>query len=309
MAKDTPTPPPAPTSSGGTGRIILIVILAIALVGIGIFAYLQYGQNQELEQAKAEIEAEKQELIVELEQAGKELEAKIILVDSLGGDVAELLELKAQLETEKEQIRRNKDLQLRDLRDKVEGYEYLLKEKDKEIEKLQVMTENLMTENTSLKSTQNELQSTLSNLNEEKEQLQTKVEKASRLQAENITTKAINSRGREREGEFRPRHIDQIMVSFSLANNEVAPLGGRDILLRILDPQGNALFDVATGSGTFMKDGREVFYTAKQEIIFDNSGQALSFTYQKTKEFASGRYTVELYEGNESIGKSYFVVK
>lgn len=309
MADVTPTPTPQSSPQGGKGRTILIVLLALALVGIGVFAFLQFQQNQELAEAKAAIEAEREQLIGELSQAGRELEEKIALVDSLGGDVAELVAIKAQLETEKEQLRRSKDLQLRDLRDKVEGYEYLLREKDKEIEKLQAMTENLMTENTSLKSTQNQLQSTLSTLNEEKAQLADKVEKASRLQAENIKTRAVNSRGREREGDFRPRHIDQLKISFNLANNEVAPLGGREILLRILDPQGNPLFDVATGSGTFLQEGREVFYTAKQEIIFDNTEQELVFEYQKTREFTAGRYTVELYEGNEAIGKSYFIVK
>lgn len=309
MTEQTQTPPATENKGGGAGRTILIVVLALAVVGLGIFTYLQMQENKALEETKAQIEAEKESYIEELNKVSKELDEKIKVIDSLGGDIDELIEIRAQLETEKEQIRRSKDLQLRDLRDKVEGYEYLLKEKDKEIEKLQQMTESLMTENTELKNEKNELKSTVSSLNVAKTELEEKVTIASQLKAENIKTLAINSRGKEREGEFRPKHIEQLKIDFNLAKNDVAPIGGREILIRIIDPQGNALFDVATGSGTFVLDGREIFYTAKQEILFDNTQQQIGFVYQKTKEFTEGKYTVEIYEGNRQIGKTYFIVK
>lgn len=309
MTENTQSSATPQKNNGGAGRTILIVILALAVVGLGVFTYLQMQENKELEDTKAQIEAERDSYIEELNKVSKELDEKIRVIDSLGGDITELIEVRARLETEKEQIRRSKDLQLRDLRDKVEGYEYLLKEKDKEIEKLQKMTESLMTENTELKNEQNELKSTVSSLNVQKTELEEKVTIASQLKAENIKTVAINNRGKERDGEFRPKHIEQLKIDFNLAKNDVAPIGGRDILIRIIDPQGNALFDVATGSGTFVLDGREIFYTAKQEILFDNTQQKIGFVYQKTKEFTEGKYTIEIYEGNRQIGKTYFVVK
>jgi cell division protein ZapB len=69
------------------------------------------------------------------------------------------------------------------------------------------------------------------------------------------------------------------------------------------------IFDVAKGSGTFIFNGKEEFYTAQQEILFDNTRQKLFFLYDKGSEYASGNYTVEIYAQDYLIGTTGFVVK
>jgi hypothetical protein len=69
------------------------------------------------------------------------------------------------------------------------------------------------------------------------------------------------------------------------------------------------LFDVARGSGTFMYQSKEEFYTAAQEILFDNTKQQLSFIYDKGSEYPSGTYDLEIYADDYQIGKGQFVVK
>ena len=148
----------------------------------------------------------------------------------------------------------------------------------KKIAKLEALNEELLSENTNLKSEKNELNDSISRLKNNREELEGKVEMASRLKAENIKIIAINSRGREREDkEFKPRHIEKLKIQFNLAENSVAQPEGKDIIVRVINPLGNALFDVATGSGSFMINGKEMFYTAKQEILFDNTQQRAFF--------------------------------
>ena len=79
--------------------------------------------------------------------------------------------------------------------------------------------------------------------------------------------------------------------------------------MRIIDDNDNVLFDVARGSGTFVLDGKETFYTAKQEILFDNSQQVVSFLYDKGSEYLPGRYVMEVYTEGYLMGSKSFRVK
>jgi cell division protein ZapB len=89
----------------------------------------------------------------------------------------------------------------------------------------------------------------------------------------------------------------------------VAPIEGKTILIRVSDENGQPIFDVAKGSGTFQLNGREEFYTSAQEILFDNTKQKLTFVYDKGSEYASGVYNVEIYTDGYLMGRSQFTVR
>ncbi|GJM30981.1 MAG: hypothetical protein DHS20C17_36160 [Cyclobacteriaceae bacterium] len=129
------------------------------------------------------------------------------------------------------------------------------------------------------------------------------------MKAENIKISAVNKRGREKEDEFKNRQIESLKVGFNLAENSVAPIEGKDIRIRIIEPEGNVLFDVARGSGTFMIRGREEFYTSTQDILFDNTRQQITFLYEKGSDFILGDHTVEIYADEDLIGSKSFTVK
>ncbi len=129
------------------------------------------------------------------------------------------------------------------------------------------------------------------------------------LKVENIRIFALNSRGKIKENEFKARYINKLRIDFNIAENNLAPIEGKDIMIRIVGPDDNVLFDVATGSGTFMFRGREEFYTARQQILFDNTMQKLSFDYDKGSEWATGRYELEVYNDDYIMGERAFMVK
>ncbi len=299
-------------STNKNKRTLIIAVIALLLIVNGVVYYMDYREKQEL---KAEINSKNTELLEtyeKLTQISSELDRKIQEIEALGGDVAELQQAKAELEAEKEQLTRSASIAQRrygEIREKVQGYETLLKQKDVELTRLRALSDSLYAENTNLKTTQNKLSDSISLITEKRAELQKKVNVASRLKAENIKVLAVNKRGKEREGEFRDRQVEQLKVTFNLADNPVAPIESKDILLRIIDPDGNVLFDVATGSGTMMINKREEFYTARQEILFDNTRQQLTFMYEKESDYEDGTYQVELYAEGYLIGTEKFTVK
>ena len=80
-------------------------------------------------------------------------------------------------------------------------------------------------------------------------------------------------------------------------------------MIRIIDENSQVIFDVARGSGTFIINGKEEFYTASQEILFDNTKQKLTFVYEKGSDYPSGNYLIEIFTDDYKMGSAQFVVK
>jgi len=298
--------PPPSQKSNKTGLYVTIIIILV--IGLSVALFFTFQKKRQVEQKDSELLTAYERL----DSISDVLGTKIIQIEELGGDVEELDSIKTELEKEKENLLKNKkysDRQIRDLNDRLEGYKELLVMKDTEIEELKQVNEQLVTENTELKTERNVLHQTIQEAEKTKDELQQKVKVASQLEAENIAVYAISSGGKEREGEFRARQIDQLKVEFSIAKNDVAPIEGKEIFIRVLDENNNPIFDVAKGSGTFMLDGKETFYTAKQEILFDNTQQSLSFIYDKETEYERGTYKMEIYTDGYMMGSKTFRVK
>jgi len=149
----------------------------------------------------------------------------------------------------------------------------------------------------------------LNRLSKNKDELAGKVAIASQLKAENIAIKAVNNKGKERESPFKNRQLQKLKIEFNLAENKVAPIEGKKIMIRIIDENNQVIFDVAKGSGTFIYNGKEEFYTASQEILFDNTKQKLTYLYEKGSDYAPGKYAVEVYADNYKIGAGIFEMK
>ncbi|MDX5478644.1 MAG: hypothetical protein LPJ98_09330, partial [Cyclobacteriaceae bacterium] len=195
------------------------------------------------------------------------------------------------------------------LNQRISSYSKTIQEKDAEILQLREINQQLYAENEGLKSTQSQIEEEVVKLNMKQQELQEKVNVAAVLKAENIVVAAVNSRGREREDGFRDRQIEKLKVSFNIADNKVAEHGNRDIYVQVIAPNNQPIFDIAKGSGTFTIDGREEFYTAHQDLFFNNTKQALTYYYEKGSKYTSGKYEVRIYADGYQIGTSSFEVK
>lgn len=290
-------------------RNLIIAFLAIIVIVNGVKWYLDREEKIEMQ---AFYDSELEDARVRFAAISEELDEKIREIDSLGGDIEELTMAKKTIEAERDQLQRTRRANRRliiELRDKVDGYEQLLKIKDKEIEQLTKLNQELFTQNTGLKEQTNRLNQSITQLNQNKEQLEEKVAVASQLKAENFDISAISKSGKEKKDSFRNRQIKSLRIEFDIPQNKVAPIEGKTILMRIIDENGQVLFDVARGSGTFMYGDKEQFYTESKDILFDNTNQRISYLYDKGSEYKSGKYFVEIYTDGYLMGKESFIIK
>lgn len=301
------------------------LILAIALAAI--FGFLYFNARQENDKIKIDVTEKERTLLTtqsKLDSIGRELDAKIAEVTALGGQVEELESLKAQLEQDKKNLLNSKSVSIRDFQNKIKNYESILVQKDEEIARLRSENTNLTsqnqtlstqvstleTEKTSLQTEKAALNDSVQNYTSRNRELSEKVTLAAALKAMNITTTAINSRGREREGtEYKARRVDKVKVTFKLSENPLTKKENKTIYMRLLDPRGNVISDMATGSGAFTFGGKETVYTAKQTVFYDNSGQTVDFIYSRGTPYEAGTYTIELFSEGFRVGQSSFAIK
>lgn len=299
-------------SSSSSKKVLAIVVIGLLVIINGIQWYLS---EQRAARDKELIESKEMELVTtfaKLDSLSKQLDLRAKEIDKLGGKSDSLKVIIAQLEREKNELRMAKNLTLERLnkyKEKIEFYENELKSKDAEIARLKVVNEELLGENIMLKNEKTELKDQVNTLKAAKGQLEEKVNVAATLKAINIRFASQSKKGKEKEDrEFKARQLEKLKIMFNLDENPLAELGTKKIILRIIEPEGSALYNVASGSGTFTFKGNELFYTAAQEVLFDNSKQLIVFEYDKGSEFKKGQYKIELYCEGAMIGKDSFIV-
>ena len=294
------------------GKNIIIIVLLLLVIISGIKLYTDYVDRSKKTEEILLLSTENNDLNKRLDSVTYQLDLRIQEIEKLGGDVKALEEVRDQLIAERNTPRQRSSSEIVALNEKIKTYNNMIVEKDQEILELRAVNQQLFTENQDLKTTQAEIEEEVAQLNIQKEDLQAKVNVASMLKAENIEIAAVNSKGKERvetTKDFKNRQIERIKVSFSLSDNKVAEKGPRNIYVQVLAPNAQPIFDVAKGSGTFMMQGAEQFYTVKQDVIFDNTEQELTFFYEKGSDYVSGIHEVKIYVDNYEVGSKTFTVK
>jgi hypothetical protein len=303
------TPQSPKPARNDRGKNILIIVLAFLVVMSGIKLYTDYVDKTRKSEEILILSEENNDLNRRIDSVSFQLDLRIQEIEKLGGDVAELTEIKNQLTEERNLNRARSTQEIAALNKRINDFSTRLKEKDEEILRLREINQQLFTENEDLKTNQAQIQEEVVQLNITKKELQEKVNIAARLKAENIVVAAVNSRGKEREDGFRNRQIEKLKVSFNLMDNKVAQHGPVDIYVQVIAPNNQPIFDVAKGSGTFTLDGREEFYTVHQDILFNNTRQELSYFYEKGSKYTPGVYQVRIYADGYQIGNKSFEVK
>lgn len=293
---------------------ILIGIIVLQLVVIG---YLLFNTNEKtvvIQQQEEKIEADSakiQSQLKELEEMNLALNRVKMEMTELGKTNDTLEQEIAKLNKTIEDVRAGRSRDVNKLNAKLAELKKLLDLKDSEIAAWRLKADSLTTEVGSLNQQKSVMNDSISALRNQKTELAQQVAIASILKAENIRINVITKKDKElAKDEYRAKDIYKLKISFTLGENKVARKDSKSMVMRLIEPSGSVLYDAALGGGFFTNnDGKEIPYTDKKNIKFDNSKQAVSFIYVKGNEYKSGSYKVELYGDGNKIGESTFVVK
>jgi predicted nuclease with TOPRIM domain len=295
------------TESKGNRLVILLgvllgisVILNIYLLNRTTGAETQVTEEKakvdSLNSFKRALENDFQAMTYELDQfKGKNIQLDSLL-EKANTDIARQ---KSQIER---LIKENKDIdllkrQLAEMKAIRDGYREQIDQLIKENKELRFANINLSNE--------------VDNLNKTTKDLSQKVELASALRAEALEVMPMREKGRGKlEVTEKAKRVSKINTKFVIAENKVAAKGQRDVILRILKPDGYVLTDPNNGSGSFTKeDGRSSDFTLKNRVDYSNDRTEVMFEWDQLEELKAGLYIAEVYVDGKLMANYKFDLK
>jgi outer membrane murein-binding lipoprotein Lpp len=170
--------------------------------------------------------------------------------------------------------------------------------------------ETLIKENKELRFANINLTQEVDQLSRTTQDLSQKVQLASELRAENLIVQPMREKGRGKlELTEKAKRVSKINTTFVIAENKVAGKGPREVVLRIVKPDGYVLTDANNGSGTFTREGRTSDYTLMKTVDYQNSRTEVVFEWDQLEELKTGLYIAEVYMNGTLMGTNKFNLK
>lgn len=302
----------APTVNSGRKKpgktfIAIMVVLALAVIGLVIWLIVLRSDirmlQEEKEMQRVELQKELDSLMYEHEQIKTEygaLSDTLHLKDSL--IQANAQEIRKLLDTQWEYYKVKKKLAL--LQKVSQGYV-------RQMDSLYTVNQALTAENAEIRQDLQEAKKDYELISRDKDVLNDKVEQASILQVYNLKATGIRDRGKEKETD-KANRVDKIKVCFTIGENKIVEPGTKEIYVRIAQPDKLILTKDRTDDYTFMYQGEKIQYSIKKLIDYQNMSMELCLYWSKSypdKEMKEGAYHVEIFNGDEVIGHTQFVLR
>lgn len=141
----------------------------------------------------------------------------------------------------------------------------------------------------------------ISNLSEEKKNLNKKVTLAAQLDATNINIQATNKRGKKAK---KVKDVVKLKINFTIVKNITAETGERTLYVRITKPDNDVLSKNA--SNTFPYENRELAYSIKKHIEYNGEEQSVTVYWDVEEFLYAGSYRVDIFSDGTLIGSQSF---
>lgn len=141
----------------------------------------------------------------------------------------------------------------------------------------------------------------ISNLSEEKKNLNKKVTLAAQLDATNINIQATNKRGKKAK---KVKDVVKLKINFTIVKNITAETGERTLYVRITKPDNDVLSKNA--SNTFPYENRELAYSIKKYIEYNGEEQSVTVYWDFEEFLYAGSYRVDIFSDGTLIGSQSF---
>lgn len=283
-----------------TPQIVIGSLLIVLLIGVTILLISEKRTNSELVQ---EFYLEKEDLENQYTDFAKQYDELKLTVsnDSLSVLLEQeqlktqrlLEELRTVKSTNATEIRRLKK-ELATLRKVMIGY-------INQIDSLSRLTTHQKEVIADVTRKYNVASQQISNLSEEKKNLNKKVTLAAQLDATNINIQATNKRGKTAK---KVKDVVKLKINFTIVKNITAETGERTLYVRITKPDNDVLSKSA--SNTFPYENRELAYSIKKYIEYNGEEQNITVYWDVEEFLYAGSYRVDIFSDGTLIGSQSF---
>ncbi len=161
----------------------------------------------------------------------------------------------------------------------------------------------LKAENEEIKNKNLQLSSQARELSRKNETLSERMTLAEKLNVTGVQLTPLKKNGKKEKNVTKAK---QLMVTFTITQNNSTPVGSKTIYLRITSPEGSLLGD----AGTFPFEGGNVPCTAKKTIEYSGEEMpGVTLYWDVNTALTPGDYTVELFADNFRLVTRHFTLK
>lgn len=294
--------------------LIIAVVIALA-VGASLFFAIKSSRTA------SEAERREQQLLIEMAQSDLkrdydelndefhafENQRQYVVNDSVRRELNDKYEAaRLQIERLQQQLADTQSrsaAEIQQLRNEIATLRNLLRHYVEEIDRLNRENIALRQENTDMRRENEQLNARVNETERRNEQLSERMTLAERLNVTGVTLTALNRKGRT---ENKVSKAKQLLVSFTIPQNNSTPVGEKTIYLRLTSPSGQLLGN----GGTFDFEGGAVPCTARKTIEYTGEEiRDLKIYYDVDTPLIAGDYTVELFADNFRLTSQNFTLR
>ena len=279
-----------------------IIVGAISLIIIIVLGFLYFKDRSQMQQLVDEMVEDKELLTSEFEMLALDYDSLQTNSDTLNTMLEMEREKISQLIEEIQTIKATNASKIREYKKELTSLRKVLKNYVVQIDSLNQTNKALQEENQQYRQKVSNMQNTYTQLEEVKEELEEKVEIASKLETFNMEANGLNSKGRETS---RTSRISKIRICFSIQKNITAEIGEKIIYLRLLRPDGALLYH--SKQDLFKHEGEKINFSAKRTVEYGGEELDVCLFYQvDAGELTAGEYIADIFADGRNIGTMTF---
>lgn len=172
-----------------------------------------------------------------------------------------------------------------------------------QIDSLNTRNKLLVAENSEIRQEIKQVRNTNTELSKVKEELSSKVEVASVIQAKDIVAEPLNKKRKETN---RISLLDKVRICFTLRENPIAKSGQKTVYLRVIRP--DSLVIATSPDNLFEYRKNRIIFSASREVDYMNQDIDMCIFLDNTGDFIVGSYSAELYLEGSLIGRTTFML-
>jgi hypothetical protein len=294
------------TSSGSQtkkGAPIGLIAVSIILAGVLIFLVFMYIEKTKMVDQMVEMETV---LKQEKDSLAKELRLMVVAYDTLKSS-NDSLNIVMQLEKKRIvqllSINASNTQLIKKYKSEITTMREIMKSYIVQIDSLNTRNKVLVTENTEIRQQITKVRNTNTQLSKVKEELSSKVEIASVIQAKDLVATSLNKKRKETT---RISQLDKLRICFTLRENPLAKAGPKEVFMRVLRP--DSLIITSSPNNLFDYKKNKIIYSASRGVDYINQDIEMCIYLDNTGDFIVGNYSVELYLEDNIIGRTNFML-
>lgn len=304
-------PSNVPPKKSKMGILIGILVVVVLIAAAAIFFILQKSnqtaaeQQQQIEQLQ--LQNEQIQLANEYDALNNEFaqyenQTSLLANDSI---VQKYAAARAQVEKLLDELKNEKNksaAQIAQLKGEIETLKAILRTYVEQINELKKENQSLRDENEEVKAQNTRLSQTVETVQATNQHLNERMTLAEKLNVTGVNLQALNKKGKVEKNVTKAR---QLMVTFTIPQNNSTPVGEKTIYCRIVSPEGELLGN----AGSFSFEGSTLQASAKKQIEYQGEEiGGIKIYWDVSATLNPGEYTVELFADNYRLASRRFTL-